>query len=174
MEGGAIITEIAPQSGNQGQEIVLAITGQNTNWQQGFTQFSIAGAGGDIRINYVVINSSDERDRRDHDRAGRDARRPLDLHGDRRRSAGTRERAGRHRRRARHRSVSPGSARAGDTAVNVQIAGLHTRWLTGTTTVDFGPGVTVTAFTVNSDTSITAVVDVQPAAALGSANGHRA
>jgi hypothetical protein len=55
--GGAIISQVAPQSGNQGQEIVLEITGQNTNWQQGFTQFAMAGAGGDITVNYVTIGS---------------------------------------------------------------------------------------------------------------------
>ena len=40
------------------------------------------------------------------------------------------------------------------------ISGLYTGWLTGTTTVDFGPGITLQSYTVNSDTSITAVVDV--------------
>ena len=168
VEGGASITEVAPQSGNQGQEIVLAITGQNTNWQQGFTQFSIAGAGGDIRINYVVVNSPTSATagitigpaatlgaRSIYMVTGAEAL----VFANALVVTGGVPAIG---------SVSPGSARAGDSAVNVQIAGLHTQWLTGSTTVDFGPGVTVTTFTVDSDTSITAVVDVHPAAALGS------
>ncbi len=165
--GGAAITDVAPQSGNQGQQIVLAITGEHTNWQQGFTQFSIGGAGGDIRINYVIINSQTSATagitisptaalgaRSIYMVTGAEA---LVLANAVVITGGV----------PAIGSVTPGSARAGDTNVNVQIAGLHTRWLTGTTTVDFGPGVTVNTFTINSDTSITAVVTVHPAAGLG-------
>jgi hypothetical protein len=65
-------------------------------------------------------------------------------------------------------SLSPGTAQPGQTNVNVQIQGLHTKWLTGTTTADFGPGISVTTLTVNNDTALTAVVAVASSATLGS------
>lgn len=167
LAGGASITEVAPQNGNQGQEVVLAITGQNTNWQQGFTQFSIPGAGGDIRINYVVINSATSATagitiapgatlgaRSIYMITGAEA---LVLANAFVVTGGV----------PAIGSIAPGSARAGDAGLNVQIAGLHTTWLTGTTTIDFGPGIAVMSSTVNSDASITAVLDVHPAAGLG-------
>ena len=49
----------------------------------------------------------------------------------------------------------------------MQIAGLYTTWLTGVTTVDFGPGIVVSNVVVNNDTSITAVLNVDVAAGLG-------
>jgi MBG domain (YGX type)/Cep192 domain 4 len=164
--GSAIVSQVGPQSGNQGQDIVLTITGQNTHWQQGFTQFSMAGAGGDIKINYVLIDSETSAT------AGITISPTANLGA---RSiymvtgaealvdanafivTGGIPAVG---------SVAPGSARAGET-VSVEIAGLYTHWLSGTTTVDFGPGVAVSAFTVNSDTSLTAVLDVAAAAGLG-------
>jgi hypothetical protein len=164
---GAIITQATPQSGNQGQDIVLTITGQNTHWEQGLTQFAMSGAGGDIKINYVLINGSTSATagitisptatlgaRSIYMVTGAEA--VVD--------AGAFVVTGGIPAIA---SISPGNARAGDVAVNVQIAGLYTRWLTGTTTVDFGPGITVNAVLVNNDTSITAVVDVASAASVG-------
>ena len=167
MAGGAIISQVAPQSGNQGQEVVLTITGQNTHWQQGFTQFSMTGAGGDIAVNYVVINgeTSATVGITIAPTATLGSRSIFMLTGQRRWSAPTRSWSPAACRRCV--SISPGSAQAGDIAVNVQIVGLHTNWLNGTTTVDFGPGITVSEFTVNSDTRITAVLDVDVAAGLG-------
>ena len=165
--GGAIISQVAPQSGNQGQEVVLTITGQNTHWQQGFTQFSMTGAGGDIAVNYVVINGETSAtvgitiaptatlgSRSIFMLTGAEALVSTNAFV----VTGGVPAVG---------SISPGSAQAGDIAVNVQIVGLHTNWLNGTTTVDFGPGITVSEFTVNSDTRITAVLDVDVAAGLG-------
>src|SRR5262249_39781231 len=56
-KGGAIITSVSPPSGNQGQDVVFEIQGAGTNWLQGITEFGINGAGGDIKINYVIIDS---------------------------------------------------------------------------------------------------------------------
>jgi len=55
--GPAIISNVAPATGNEGQEVVFNITGANTHWAQNFTQFYIAGGGSDLTVNSVVINS---------------------------------------------------------------------------------------------------------------------
>ena len=56
--GPAIITNVSPTTGNEGQEMVFNITGSATHWQQNFTHFYIAGGGSDMTINSVVINST--------------------------------------------------------------------------------------------------------------------
>ena len=56
--GPAIITSVSPNTGNEGQEVVFNITGEQTHWAQNFTQFYIAGGGCDLTINSVVINSA--------------------------------------------------------------------------------------------------------------------
>jgi hypothetical protein len=164
---GALITEVTPDSANQGQEIVLTITGQDTHWQQGLTQFGIAGAGGDIQINFVLINSPTSAT------AGITISPTASLGG---RSVylttGNEVLVNQNALIVTGgipaiASLNPGSAQQGQTGVNVLISGLYTEWLTGMTSVDFGPGLTLQNYTVNSDTSITAVVDVHVAAQLG-------
>jgi hypothetical protein len=168
LSGDDIISEVTPDNGNQGQEIVLTITGQGTEWSQGLTQFSIAGGGGDIKINYVLINSPTSAT------AGITIS-PTAALGARSVYMTT---ASQTLVNANAfvvtggipaiASVSPGSGQQDQAGINVQINGIYTEWQTGSPTVDFGPGVTVQNFTVNSDTSITAVVDIAEAAAIGS------
>ena len=165
--GGAIISQVAPQSGNQGQEVALTITGQNTHWQQGLTQFAAAGVGTDIRVDYVLINSQTSATVgiTISPTAAPGARSIYMVTGaEALVSASVFVVTGGVPAVA---FVSPGSAKAGEAGVNVHIAGLYTTWLAGTTTVDFGPGISVSTVTVNSDTSLTAVVNVDVAAGLG-------
>jgi RHS repeat-associated protein len=63
-------------------------------------------------------------------------------------------------------SVRPGSALQGQT-VTVTLGGQKTHWSAGTTQVDLGPGVTVTAVTVSSATSLTAQLTLDVAAVIG-------
>src|ERR1035441_5519794 len=56
--GPAIISNVAPATGNEGQEVVFNITGDATHWAQNFTQFYIAGGGSDLTVNSVVINNA--------------------------------------------------------------------------------------------------------------------
>lgn len=169
--GPAIISQVTPSSANQGQEVVLAITGLNTHWQQGLTQFSIAGAGSDITVNSVVIVSptSAQADVTVSSTAGLGARgvymvtagEALSDSGAVVITGGIPAIAG----------VSPGSALQGAANVNVTITGLFTDWLEGgVANVDFGTangsGINLISYTVNSDTSITAVVDISPDAPL--------
>ena len=55
--GPAILSTISPSTANQGQHILMTITGEFTHWSQTLTQFSISGGGYDIAVNGVVINS---------------------------------------------------------------------------------------------------------------------
>jgi hypothetical protein len=167
-QGAGLLTGVSPSSGNQGQELVLAITGSGTTWSQGVTQFSIAGGGSDIKVNYVLINNATSAT------AGITIAPNAALGG---RSVymttGTQVLVNQNALIVTGgvpsiASLSPGTAQPGQTNVNVQIQGLHTKWLTGTTTADFGPGISVTTLTVNNDTALTAVVAVASSATLGS------
>ncbi len=64
-------------------------------------------------------------------------------------------------------SISPSVATAGQSAT-VSITTLNTHFLQGTTAVSLGAGVTVNSLTVNSATSLTAALSLDPNAAPGS------
>jgi hypothetical protein len=164
--GPAIIRGSTPVGGNQGQEIVLTITGLNTHWIQGLTQFSIFGAGIDITINNVIINSptSATADVSIASTASLGARSIYMITaGEALLDTGGFVVTGGI---PVITYLSPNSGVQGATNLNVQINGFLTNW-TPTSTVDFGAGITVQSYTVNSSTSITAVVSVGSTAALG-------
>jgi uncharacterized repeat protein (TIGR01451 family) len=64
-------------------------------------------------------------------------------------------------------SVSPNSGQQGQQNDSVTLTGQFTNWVQGTTTASFGAGVTVASLTVNSNTSATAVLNIDPAASSG-------
>ncbi len=64
-------------------------------------------------------------------------------------------------------SVLPNSGQQGQTLGSVVITGTVTHFAQGTTTASFGSGVTVNSLTVNSATSATANITIQPTAATG-------
>lgn len=64
--------------------------------------------------------------------------------------------------------ISPGGGSQGIQNLSVVVTGQFTHFAQGTTTASFGAGVTVVSLTVNSSTSATAVVNIDPAAAVGS------
>src|SRR5271157_690232 len=64
-------------------------------------------------------------------------------------------------------SVAPNTGQQGQQNLSVAITGQFTNWAQGTTTADFGAGITVVSLTVNSATSATAVLDIDSSAALG-------
>jgi hypothetical protein len=66
-------------------------------------------------------------------------------------------------------SVTPNTGGQGVTFSNVQINGINTHWLQGTTTLTF-PGVLVNSFTVNSPTSINANITVDTTSTPGQVN----
>jgi hypothetical protein len=67
-------------------------------------------------------------------------------------------------------SASPNTGQQGQQNLSVAITGQHTHFLQGTTTASFGAGITVAALTVSSATSATALLDIDPAAAVGGRN----
>ncbi len=164
--GPAIITTVAPAGGNQGQEVLLNITGANTHWSQNITQFWIPGAGSDIAINAVIINSptSATADVTISPTAGLGARSIYMV------TAGE----------ALTDSASfvvtggipvityltPNNAPPGTNQLDVTIHGAYTNW-GPTSTVSFGPGVTVTQVQVESATAINAVINIDPSAQQG-------
>ncbi len=64
-------------------------------------------------------------------------------------------------------TISPNSGAQGQQNLSVAITGQNTNFVQGTTTASFGAGITVASLTVNSATSATAVITVEPAAPLG-------
>ena len=167
----AIINTISPTSANQGQHILLTINGNFTHWSQELTQFSISGGGYDIKVNGVVINSPTQ--------AVADLS-ILTISGNN--GLGTRtinmSTVGENVSLQAGflitggvpsiSSISPNYGTRGDTADTVQIAGIFTLW-DATSVVDFGdPAIVVSpTSTVNSSTSITAVIGIGAGATLG-------
>jgi len=169
----AIIQTINPTSANQGQHILLQLNGQFTHWSQELTQFSIAGGGGDIRVNGVIINSPTQ------------AIADLSISGTA--NLGTRSiymsTVGENVSLQSGllitggipsiSSISPGSGTRGDVGDNIIITGVFTDkvpW-SASSVVDFGdPCITVAPIgspggsTFNSQFSITAVVNIKNAA----------
>jgi len=64
-------------------------------------------------------------------------------------------------------SLSANLGQPGQKGLSVTITGEFTHFVQGTTTADFGPGITVTAVNVSSATALTALLNIDPAAAVG-------
>ena len=167
--GPAIITQVGPPStGNQGQEVVFNITGSNTHWVQNITQFYIPGGGSDIAINSVVINSNTSAtvDMTISNTAGTGARSIyMVTAGESLVDSGAFVVTGGI---PVITYLSPNYAQPGTNNLNVVIHGLYTQW-DNTSTLNFGPGITVNTFQVSNSTTIDAVISIDPAAQ----NGYR-
>ena len=175
--GPAIIRTIAPGSGNQGQQIILQITGQNTHWQQGLTQFWMPGILdylSDIQLTNFAVTSPTSATAS----LTISATAVLGLRSIYLTTGGealTDTNAFLITSGPALLSLTPSSAQPGASNLNVTLLGAYTKWLTGLTTANFGPGISVggaaegTAgpVTVNSDTNLTAVINVDPAATIG-------
>jgi RHS repeat-associated protein len=64
-------------------------------------------------------------------------------------------------------SATPNSGMQGQNSLSVAIAGQNTGFVQGTTVASFGAGITVASLTVNSPTNATAVINIDPVAAIG-------
>jgi hypothetical protein len=169
--GPAIISNVStlagPATGNEGQEVVLNITGSATHWAQNFTQFYIAGGGSDLTINSVVINSATSAsvDLSISPTANPGARSIyMVTNGESLTDSGAFVVTGGV---PVVTYLSPNSGQPGANQEEVVINGLYTEWTQATTTVNFGPGITVTSFQVDDATHIEAVINIDPAAQLG-------
>ncbi|MGP8253373.1 MAG: choice-of-anchor D domain-containing protein, partial [Terracidiphilus sp.] len=161
VQGPAIITNVSPNTGNEGQEIVFTITGLDTHWQQNFTQFYIAGGGSDITVNDVIINSATSAS--------------VDMTISQTANPGARSiymvTAGESLTDSVTFVVTggvpaisyltPNSAQPGAAALQVTIVGnAYTQWVQGTTTVNFGPGITLDSFEVTDASHIAADITI--------------
>src|SRR5262249_3453497 len=66
--------------------------------------------------------------------------------------------------------VTPTTGQQGAQNLAVTISALGSNFVQGTTTANFGTGVTVVSVTVNSPTSATALLNIDPIAAKGARN----
>src|SRR5205807_1666107 len=64
-------------------------------------------------------------------------------------------------------SANPNSGQQGQQNLSITVTGQFTHFVQGTTTASFGAGITVASLTINSSTSATAVLTIDPAAATG-------
>jgi hypothetical protein len=166
--GPAIITSVAPATGNQGQEVVFNITGSNSHWAQNITQFYIPGGGSDLTINAVVINSATSAtvDMTISPTAGLGSRSIyMVTAGESLVDSGAFVITGGI---PVITYLSPNNAQPGTTGLNVTIHGLYTNW-DNTTTVNFGSNITVTQFQVENSTTINAVISID----ANAPNGYR-
>jgi len=157
--GPAIITQVAPNTGNEGQEVVLQVTGANTHWQQNFTQFYIAGGGYDLTINSVIINSATSAtvDMNISPTANPGARSIyMVTAGESLTDSGAFIVTGGVPAIA---YVHPGSALQGTAPLQVKIHGIYTKW-DGSSTISFGPGITVSSYQVDDNSNIEAVISI--------------
>ncbi len=169
--GPAIISNVSPNTGNEGQEVVFNITGSATHWAQNFTQFYIAGGGYDLTINSVVINSATSAtvDMSISPTANPGARSIyMVTNGESLTDSGAFVVTGGV---PVITYLSPNSQQnnpsTGTTGLLVDIYGLYTNWATGSTTVSFGPGISVETFQVDNATHLEAVINIAANAQLG-------
>ncbi|MGD0911310.1 MAG: Ig-like domain-containing protein, partial [Terracidiphilus sp.] len=164
IQGPAIITGVSPNTGNEGQEIVFNITGSATHWQQNYTQFYIAGGGSDITVNDVIINSATSA--------------TVDITISQTANAGPRSvymiTAGESLTDSGAFVVTGGVPAisyltpnsgtpppTGPSDLQVTIVGnAYTQWVQGTSTVNFGPGITVNTFEVTDSWHIAADITI--------------
>jgi len=156
--GAAAIT-LNPTSGQVGQTLSVAISGQNTNFVQGTTT---ANFGAGITVNTLTVNSptSTTASITIQNSAIAGARTVTVATGSESAIA-TFMVTG-----APAITLNPTTGQVGQT-LSVAINGQNTNFVQGTTTANFGAGVTVNTLTVNSPASAIASITIQSSAATG-------
>jgi RHS repeat-associated protein/uncharacterized repeat protein (TIGR01451 family) len=162
--GSAHISSFLPTTVAQGQQNVsIALTGSSTHFAQGV---STAAIGSGITVNSLTVNSpisatavisvdpSSTGTRSIVVTTGGEAAASISQLNI---TTGTAELT----------LLTPPSAQPGTQNLSVSIAGLGTHFVQGTSVTSFGAGISVASFTVNSATSATAVLNIDPAATLG-------
>ncbi|MDX2151723.1 MAG: Ig-like domain-containing protein [Bryobacteraceae bacterium] len=161
--GPAAVQSVNPNSGLQGASVSVAITGSATNWATGSTTASF---GPGITVGNLTVNSPTSATAQINiDPAAAPGARNVVLSTGGEQAVlfnGLTVTAG----SATISLVAPATAQQGQT-LNVAVTGQFTSFQQGSTTVSFGTGVTVNSVTVNSPTSLTANVTVNPLATIG-------
>lgn len=164
--GPAVINAVSPSTGGQGVTLpAVQITGINTNWQQGVTQLSFP----DVLINSFTVNSANSITANitvsDYAPAGQVSVTATTL-GEV--STGTNVFTI-TQTQPELLAVVASSGAQGITET-VTLTGAFTHFATGTSTANFGTGITVNSVTASSATSLQANITVQPTTALGYRN----
>lgn len=63
--------------------------------------------------------------------------------------------------------LQPNAGQQGRAALPISVSGQNTHWIQGSSTMSFGPGISVTAFTVTSPTTGIATITIDPSAVVG-------
>jgi uncharacterized protein YcbX len=166
--GTPVLTTVNPNTGQQGQtNESVALTGQFTHWAQGTTTASF-GAG--ITVATLTINSATTA--------------TAILNIDTTAASGARNvtvTTGAEVVTLNNAftvtngtpvltTVNPNTGQQGQTNESVVLTGQFTHWAQGTTTASFGAGITVATLTINSATTATAILNIDPTAASGARN----
>jgi hypothetical protein len=164
--GTPIITSFGPTSILQGQQnMALTVTAKFTHFAQGITQVSL---GSGVTINSVTVSSpTDLTAQISADPTASVGPRTLTV------TTGTEVvfvinaftvKVG----TSVLLSLTPNAGAPGQQNLPITMSGQLTNWVQGTSSANFGTGITVQSLTVSSATSATAVVSIDPAATLGS------
>lgn len=159
-----ILTSIVPTNVQQGQSVGITITGNYTHFTQGTTQVSF-GAG--VTVASVTVNNPGSLIAQIVvDPSAPTVARPVTV------TTGGEVVSSPsvfnvNAATATLYSLNPGGGSQGQQNLSVSITGLATHFVQGTSVAIFGAGVTVTALTVSSATTATAIVSIDPAAAPG-------
>jgi hypothetical protein len=163
--GNPVLTQGTPNTGQQGQQnLAVTITGQYTHFSQGVTA---ATFGSGITVASVTVNSATNLTALVNiDPAAATGVRSVTL-----------TTSSEVVTLANSFTVTPGTpvltvlspnaGQQGQRSLSVAITGQYTHFVQGITTASFGSGVTVVSITVNSSTSATAIVNIDPAATVG-------
>src|SRR5579871_4791899 len=163
--GTPALTTVNPNSGQQGQQSEsVGLTGQFTHWAQGT---STASFGAGVTIAGLTVNSATSATAvLNIDPAATAGPRNVTvttgtemvtLNNGFTVTAGT----------PALTTVNPNTGQQGQQSESVGLTGQFTHWAQGTSTASFGAGVTIAGLTVNSATSATAVLNIDPAATAG-------
>jgi len=164
LPGTPILTSLVPAGGQQGQTLSVSITGQFTHFTQGTTQVTL-GAG--VTVSNITVSSTTSLTAQlVIDPAAAVGTRTLTV------TTGTEVVSVPNVFTVQQAtpvlySLNPGGGQQGQSALLVAITGVNTHFVQGTSQASFGTGVTVTSLTVSSPTNATAVVNIDPAATIG-------
>ena len=160
-----VITSVTPNTGQQGQQNEsVVLTGQLTHWTQGTTTASF-GAG--ITVASLTVNSPTSATAIVNiDPAAATGARTLTM------TTGSEVETLTNGFTVNPGTpvitqVNPNTGQQGQQNLSVNLTGQFTHWVQGTTTANFGAGITVASLVVNSTTSATAVLNIDPAALVG-------
>ena len=160
--GPAALTVLNPSNAQQGQSnLNVSITGQNTHFVQGVTTASFGGGG--VIVNLVTVNSPTSATVNiSLEPFAQDARTVV-LTTDGENAVSAANAFGILPGTPRLTALSPASGQQGQT-LNVAVTGLFTAFVNGTTTADFGAGITVNSVNVTSATAATVNISISPLA----------